>query len=108
MTGNMSFGCKAYWLRRGLLHPQYVLALGADPVLAGLPGGVFVEPVYGSPARWIGPDSQDEAAIRWGDSRYTYGGAVHPFDGGCEIQSVGLADHVFDAAHDPRAVQCLG
>ena len=70
ITDGAGFGDGEYVIRlqgvvrgRGLLHPQYVLALGADPVLAGLPGESIREPVYGSPARWIGPDSQDEAAI---------------------------------------------
>ncbi|RCW82869.1 flagellar biosynthesis protein FlhA [Paracoccus lutimaris] len=48
---------------RGLLHPQGILALGSDPVLEKLSGDTVREPVYGSPARWIAPDKQDEAAI---------------------------------------------
>ena len=48
---------------RGLLHPQGILALGPDPVLERLPGDTVREPVYGSPARWIPPDRQDDAAI---------------------------------------------
>ncbi len=48
---------------RGVLLPQGILALGPDAVLDGLPGDTVREPVYGSPARWIAPDSQDEAAI---------------------------------------------
>ena len=48
---------------RGMLHPQGILALGPDPVLDGLPGELVREPVYGSSARWIAPDRQDDAAI---------------------------------------------
>ena len=48
---------------RGMLHPQGILALGPDPVLDGLLGELVREPVYGSSARWIAPDRQDDAAI---------------------------------------------
>jgi flagellar biosynthesis protein FlhA len=48
---------------RGILLPQGILALGPDAVLDRLPGDTVREPVYGSPARWITPDGQDEAAI---------------------------------------------
>ncbi len=70
ITDGTGFGDGDYVIRlqgvirgRGTLHPQYVLALGADPILANLPGDSIREPVYGSPARWIGPDRQDDAAI---------------------------------------------
>ncbi|MDQ7260711.1 flagellar biosynthesis protein FlhA [Paracoccus sp. PS-1] len=48
---------------KGVLRPQGVLALGADSALEGLVGESVREPVYGSAARWIAPDWQDEAAI---------------------------------------------
>ncbi len=48
---------------RGVLHPDLVLALQSDAADA-LPGGQDVtEPVYGAPARWIAPESQEEAAL---------------------------------------------
>lgn len=47
---------------RGALRPAEVLALGPDTVLQSLPGHPVKEPVYQSPARWISPDLQDEAA----------------------------------------------
>ncbi len=47
---------------RGTLVPGKVLALGADDLLQTLPGQQVREPVYSSPARWISPDIQDEAA----------------------------------------------
>ena len=48
---------------RGRLHPQLVLALGPDTVLQDLPGEDVREPVYGSPAKWITPDRQEDAAV---------------------------------------------
>jgi len=39
------------------------LALGAESTLEGLAGENVSEPVYGSMARWITPESQDDAAI---------------------------------------------
>lgn len=61
-----------------------------------------MEPVYGSPARWIGPDLQDEAAIAGAT-------VVTPM----EVLSTHLMEVVksnlsvlltmSDAAHDPRA-----
>lgn len=47
---------------RGLLRPKEVLALGPDSVLKSLSGAPVKEPVYDSPALWISPDHQDEAA----------------------------------------------
>ncbi|MDB6178750.1 flagellar biosynthesis protein FlhA [Paracoccus sp. Z330] len=47
---------------RGSLRPGEVLALGADHLLEQLAGAAVKEPVYSSPARWIAPDDQDEAA----------------------------------------------
>lgn len=47
---------------RGVLNPAQVLALGADEVLAALPGQQVREPVYSSPARWIQPDDHEDAA----------------------------------------------
>ncbi|MCS5602865.1 MAG: flagellar biosynthesis protein FlhA [Paracoccus sp.] len=47
---------------RGTLRAGEVLALGPDPVLAGLNGASVREPVYSSPARWIARDDQDDAA----------------------------------------------
>lgn len=48
---------------RGRLHPQLVLALGPETVLQDLPGEEVREPVYGSPAKWINPDRQEDAAV---------------------------------------------
>lgn len=48
---------------RGQLHPQLVLALGPETVLQDLPGEDVREPVYGSPAKWISPDRQEDAAV---------------------------------------------
>lgn len=48
---------------RGLLVPHQILALGSDETLAPIPGDPTREPVYDSPARWIDPARQDEAAI---------------------------------------------
>lgn len=48
---------------RGRLHPNQVLALGPEEVLGGVPGEDVREPVYGSPARWIPRDRQEDAAI---------------------------------------------
>ncbi|MBK4215000.1 flagellar biosynthesis protein FlhA [Paracoccus caeni] len=47
---------------RGALRPGEVLVLGPETVLAELPGHAVSEPVYQSPARWISPALQDEAA----------------------------------------------
>ncbi|MFV0386983.1 flagellar biosynthesis protein FlhA [Paracoccus sp. (in: a-proteobacteria)] len=47
---------------RGTLRAGDVLALGADDALRDLPGLAVQEPVYGSPARWIARDQQDDAA----------------------------------------------
>lgn len=48
---------------RGKLLPHGVLALGPEAVLRDLPGDEVREPVYASPAKWITPDRQDDAAI---------------------------------------------
>ncbi|TRW95509.1 flagellar biosynthesis protein FlhA [Paracoccus sp. M683] len=48
---------------RGTVRPDQVLALGADDVLAGLPGAAVREPVYGSPARWVSRAEQENAAM---------------------------------------------
>lgn len=48
---------------KGTLRPSNVLALGPETVLDGLAGESVREPVYGSAARWISRDRQDEAAI---------------------------------------------
>ena len=48
---------------RGRLNPHQILALGSEDTLAGIPGERTREPVYDSPARWIDPSHQDEAAI---------------------------------------------
>ena len=48
---------------KGVLRPQGVLALGAEAMLDELDGENVREPVYGSAARWIAPEWQDEAAI---------------------------------------------
>ena len=47
---------------RGTLRAGEILALGHETILAGLNGLSVREPVYGSPARWISRDDQDEAA----------------------------------------------
>lgn len=47
---------------RGTLRTGEILALGPDHVLSGLGGASVHEPVYGSPARWIPRDEQDDAA----------------------------------------------
>lgn len=47
---------------RDRLQPDRVLALLADGITAP-PGEDAREPVYGAPARWIHPDTQDDAAI---------------------------------------------
>ncbi len=48
---------------RGRLHPHLVMALGPEHVLSDLPGEEVREPVYGSPAKWITADHQDDAAV---------------------------------------------
>lgn len=48
---------------RGRLNPHQILALGSEDLLAHIPGERTREPVYDSPARWIDPAQQDEAAI---------------------------------------------
>lgn len=48
---------------RGRLVPHQILALGSDETLSGVPGDATREPVYDSPARWIDPSRQDDAAI---------------------------------------------
>ncbi|GLS81536.1 flagellar biosynthesis protein FlhA [Paracoccus marinus] len=48
---------------RGNLRPAQILALGDAETLAALGGEPAREPVYDSPARWIAPAEQDEAAI---------------------------------------------
>ena len=48
---------------RGSLRPDQVLALGGDEVLSRLPGAIVHEPVYGSPARWLPKEQQEDAAI---------------------------------------------
>lgn len=40
-----------------------MLALGPDAILQDLPGDEVREPVYGSAAKWIDPDRQEEAAV---------------------------------------------
>ena len=47
---------------RGTLRPAEILAIGLDAVLADLRGISVREPVYASPAKWIQPDDQEEAA----------------------------------------------
>lgn len=50
-------------MARGVLHPDFVLALAPEN-RASLPSGQDVtEPVYGAPARWIKPEDQDRAAM---------------------------------------------
>lgn len=48
---------------RGELQPKAMLALGPDETLEQLPGTLIREPVYGTSAKWIDPDLQDDAAI---------------------------------------------
>ncbi|MFC0199974.1 flagellar biosynthesis protein FlhA [Paracoccus rhizosphaerae] len=47
---------------RGTLRPSEVLALGPESVLSELRGILVREPVYASPARWIHPAEQEDAA----------------------------------------------
>ncbi|WP_428927230.1 flagellar biosynthesis protein FlhA [Marinibacterium sp. SX1] len=47
----------------GALNPDMVLALLPDNPDALPPGHDVTEPVYGAPARWISPTTQDEAAM---------------------------------------------
>lgn len=47
---------------RGTLRPSEILALGPEGVLADLRGIAVREPVYSSPARWILPADQEDAA----------------------------------------------
>ncbi|MDO5704155.1 MAG: flagellar biosynthesis protein FlhA [Paracoccus sp. (in: a-proteobacteria)] len=48
---------------RGTLRAHEVLALGPEDVVKSLGGVAVREPVYGSPARWLSRDAQDEAAV---------------------------------------------
>lgn len=48
---------------RGRLAPGMVLALGPPEMLHELAGEEVHEPVYGSPARWIAPHLQEDAAV---------------------------------------------
>ncbi|RJL07559.1 flagellar biosynthesis protein FlhA [Paracoccus aestuarii] len=48
---------------RGTLRPTEILALGPDTLLAQLGGIAVREPVYNSPARWIHPSGQEDAAV---------------------------------------------
>ncbi|CAM3237755.1 flagellar biosynthesis protein FlhA [Paracoccus aminovorans] len=70
ITDGTGFGEGDYVIRlqgvvrgKGTLRPAGILALGAETVLEGLAGESVREPVYGSAARWIPSDWQDEAAI---------------------------------------------
>ncbi|TJZ87722.1 flagellar biosynthesis protein FlhA [Paracoccus hibiscisoli] len=47
---------------RGTLRPSEILALGPEGMLAELRGIAVREPVYSSPARWILPADQEDAA----------------------------------------------
>lgn len=47
---------------RGTLRPAEILALGPEGVLSTLRGVAVREPVYSSPARWILPADQEDAA----------------------------------------------
>ncbi|MGR3451067.1 MAG: flagellar biosynthesis protein FlhA [Paracoccus sp. (in: a-proteobacteria)] len=47
---------------RGTLHASEVLALGPESILSELRGILVREPVYASPARWIHPAEQEDAA----------------------------------------------
>ncbi len=48
---------------RDNLRPARVLALLAGPAPAEVQGEDVSEPVYGAPARWISPETQDRAAL---------------------------------------------
>lgn len=48
---------------RGSLETQEVLALGPDEVLQDLPGTLISEPVYGTSAKWIDPELQEDATV---------------------------------------------
>jgi flagellar biosynthesis protein FlhA len=70
LTDEASLAAGTYRIRlqgveqvRDRLLPDRVLALLSDGIVP--PDGMDVrEPVYGAPARWIPPDSQEEAALR--------------------------------------------
>ena len=62
-TGTYVIRIHGVEMARGLLNPDSVLALLPE-ASTSLPGGKDVsEPVYGAPARWIGPEDQEKAAI---------------------------------------------
>ena len=70
ITDGTSFGEGDYVIRlqgvvrgKGTLRPGGILALGPEAVLDKLAGESVREPVYGSAARWIPPDWQEDAAI---------------------------------------------
>lgn len=48
---------------RGLLQAHSTLALGDDAILSILPGPTIKEPVYGSSAKWVEGDAEDDAAM---------------------------------------------
>ncbi|AGT07452.1 flagellar biosynthesis protein FlhA [Paracoccus aminophilus] len=48
---------------RGSLERDGVLALGSTEVLDTLPGETIQEPVYGTTAKWIDPELQEDASI---------------------------------------------
>ncbi|MDO5657942.1 MAG: FHIPEP family type III secretion protein [Paracoccus sp. (in: a-proteobacteria)] len=68
VTDDTSCDADAYAIRvhgvmrgRGALQPHKVLALGDEAVLETLNGTEVREPVFGTPARWIVADSQEQA-----------------------------------------------
>ena len=70
LTDNVALPPGTYVIRihgveqvRDSLRPGRVLALLSGPVLDDMPGEDVKEPVYGAPARWIAPDSQETAAL---------------------------------------------
>ena len=48
---------------RDTLYPERMLAILASDVQSIPAGDDVKEPVYGAPARWIGPDAQEDAAL---------------------------------------------
>lgn len=70
LTDNSALPPNTYVIRiqgveqvRDTLRPNKLLALLPDRDAPAIAGEAVREPVYGAPARWIGPDQQDQAAV---------------------------------------------
>lgn len=68
VTDNLQLGPRAYVLllrgvevARGELFPDRLLAVNPGQVSVTLPGTATLEPAFGLPAVWIGPDQRDTA-----------------------------------------------